>query len=50
MVNRGMKTHSSIYGHQARNPRVTLVAAFTLAVALSVPVFIVLTVLDWLFL
>ncbi|MEP2715761.1 hypothetical protein [Pseudophaeobacter sp.] len=50
MVNVGMKKHVPVLGKIAPNPRVTLSAAFALACVLSVPVFLVLSLVDWLFL
>jgi hypothetical protein len=49
MVNEGMKKHPSVFGHTAPSPRVTLAAAFVLATVLSIPVFLVLTLLEALF-
>jgi len=49
-MNRDEKTPVKVLGHSAPNPRMTLSAAALLACALSVPVFIVLTLVDWLFL
>ncbi|EEX10544.1 hypothetical protein SL1157_2604 [Ruegeria lacuscaerulensis ITI-1157] len=40
-----MKT---VFGQTIPSPRVTRAAVFLLAIALSVPVFVVLSVADWL--
>lgn len=52
MVNEGMKktAASSVYGQTAPTPKVTLAAAVLLAAVLSVPVFVVLTVVEWIWL
>ena len=47
MVNKTLKKPTTVLGWNAPNPRVTFVAAFALAVTLSVPVFLVLTLIDW---
>ena len=46
MVNGTMKKQNKVYGKVAPCARMTKSAALLLAVALSVPVFMVLTVLD----
>ncbi len=45
-----MKKRVQILGRIAPNPQLTVSAAFALASILSVPVFIVLSLADWLFL
>jgi hypothetical protein len=50
MVNESMKKRLSIQGQTAPNPRMTLSAAFVLASVLSVPVYALLSLVDWLFL
>ncbi|EAQ44930.1 hypothetical protein MED193_22511 [Roseobacter sp. MED193] len=50
MVNEAMKKHLSVQGQIAPNPKMTLTAAFVLACVLSVPVFTLLSLVDWLFL
>jgi len=54
MVNGPMKSDGKspvkVLGQSAPNPRMTLSAAALLACALSVPIFILLTLVDWLFL
>jgi len=50
MVNGAMKKSIQILGHCAPGPRMTKSAAVLLATALSVPVFILLSLLDYLFL
>ncbi|WP_172684839.1 hypothetical protein [Phaeobacter sp. 11ANDIMAR09] len=45
-----MKKQFQILGRIAPNPKLTVSAAFALASILSVPVFIVLSLADWLFL
>jgi len=50
MVNGRMKKQTSVLGHIAPNPKLTLSAAFALASVLSVPVFVLLSLIDWLFL
>lgn len=44
-----MKKQSQVMGQSAPNPRMTKSAAFLIAVALSIPVFILLTLADLLF-
>ncbi|GAB5437066.1 hypothetical protein [Falsiruegeria mediterranea] len=39
-----------VYGKSAPSPRMTKVAALLLAIGLSVPVFVVLSLIDWLWL
>ncbi|WP_278921854.1 MULTISPECIES: hypothetical protein [Pseudophaeobacter] len=41
-----MKTSKPVLGRIAPNPRATLTAAFVLASLLSIPVFVVLTLID----
>jgi|GEM_PF-6577640 len=48
MVNKAMKKQSEVLGQSAPAPRVTKAAAVLLAAALSVPVFLLLTLADWL--
>ncbi|MFT4961980.1 MAG: hypothetical protein ACI92Z_003075 [Paracoccaceae bacterium] len=45
-----MKDNSKVYGILVRAPRMTKAAAFLLATALAIPVFTVLSVIDWLWL
>ncbi|WP_300030894.1 hypothetical protein [uncultured Roseobacter sp.] len=45
-----MKKSETVFGICAPAPRMTKTAAFLLATVLSVPVFVVLTVIDWLWL
>ncbi len=45
-----MKKQSQVMGQCAPSPRMTRSAAFLIAVALSIPVFILLTLVDRLFL
>ncbi|MEP1328784.1 hypothetical protein [Pseudophaeobacter sp.] len=45
-----MKKKSTIMGQVAPNPRLTKTAAFLVATGLSIPVFVLLSLLDWLFL
>lgn len=45
-----MKKKSSVMGQVAPNPRLTKTAAFLVATGVSIPVFILLTLLDlWVF-
>ncbi|MCD9146685.1 hypothetical protein LRK71_02525 [Pseudophaeobacter sp. MA21411-1] len=44
-----MKKPSPVLGRVAPNPRATLTAAFVLATLLSIPVFVILTLVDLLF-
>lgn len=50
MVNGAMKKKKTVLGQVAPNPKVTLSAAFVVASLLSVPVFLVLSLIDWLIL
>jgi hypothetical protein len=50
MVNEKMKKHIAVLGQVAPNPRITLAAAFVLATVLSIPVFLILTLVEVLFL
>jgi hypothetical protein len=50
MVNTGMKKDVRIMGQAAPAPRMTKAAALLIATALSVPVFAVLSLVDWLLL
>ena len=43
-----MKTNSKVYGVLVPAPRMTKAAAFLLATALAIPVFVLLSVIDWL--
>ncbi|UWQ93204.1 hypothetical protein K3727_10695 [Rhodobacteraceae bacterium M382] len=45
-----MKKSVLILGHSARAPRMTKAAAVLMATALSIPVFLILNLLDWLLL
>ncbi len=49
MVNEGMRKTAStpVYGQTAPTPKVTLAAAVLLACVVSVPVFLVLTAVEW---
>jgi len=48
MVNEIMENQYKIMGHSAPAPRMTKAAAFLVATALSVPVFILLNCIAWL--
>ncbi len=50
MVNGAMRKQNKVYGKEAPCARMTKSAALLLAVVLSIPTFVVLTVVDWLFL
>ncbi|WP_258547085.1 MULTISPECIES: hypothetical protein [Roseobacteraceae] len=41
---------NKVYGHTAPTPRITKAAALLGATALSIPVFLVLSLIDWLYL
>ncbi|MBV1894913.1 MAG: hypothetical protein KUG70_00550 [Rhodobacteraceae bacterium] len=43
-----MKESIKVYGIAVRGPRMTKAAAFLLAAALAVPVFLILNLIDWL--
>ena len=49
MVNGAMKKQTPVLGQTAPNPKLTLSAAFVLASVLSIPVFVLLNLVDWLF-
>ncbi len=42
--------HNSVYGHIAPCARMTKTAAMLIAVLLAIPVFVILSVVDWVFL
>ncbi|WP_227269416.1 hypothetical protein [Roseobacter weihaiensis] len=46
MVKKGMKKANSVLGVTAPSPRLTKTAAFLVAAALSIPVFLVLTLVE----
>jgi len=50
VVNGGMKKLIAIRGVTATTPRPTKAAAMFLATAVSIPVFVVLTLIEWVFL
>ena len=50
MVNETMKKQIKVFGKTAQGARMTKCAALLLATALSVPTFVVLTLVDMLFL
>ncbi|MFC4215044.1 hypothetical protein [Pseudophaeobacter arcticus] len=49
MVNLGMKKQTPVLGRIAPNPKLTLSAAFVLASVVSIPVFVLLSLMEWWF-
>ncbi|MEQ3669566.1 hypothetical protein [Pseudophaeobacter sp.] len=49
MVNEGMKKQTPVLGQIAPNPKLTLSAAFAVASVLSIPVFLLLSLVEWWF-